>query len=371
MKSHPRAWSAALAAALLLSACGADTTTGAPSGTAAPPPSQSGSGPDGAASSAPPATEPDPAASGSEPPSVTEAVVTAADAFLGGLSPEQRERVLYDSTDPALREWAYFPTTDDRNGIALAELTDAQRAAALGVADAVLSDAGSAQLRGVLAAEDALGVRNGESGVTSGRYFIAFFGQPTTAGRFTVQVNGHHYALNTTYEGERVSPTPAFTGVDPVEVDIDGQRVRPMLAETDAVTGLLGSLDEGALAAARIGPVDDVRVGTGASDQYPAPEGVLVSDLDPQQQERVTAAVRAWVGDTDERVAELLVAQYAGEFDRTRVAWSGSTDPDTPGSYLRIDGPRLWIEFSNVGRFANGDEHYHSVYRDELADYLG
>jgi hypothetical protein len=59
------------------------------------------------------------------------------------------------------------------------------------------------------------------------------------------------------------------------------------------------------------------------------------------------------------------------EFARTRIAWTGSTDPDTPGSYLGIDGPRLWIEFSNVGRFGNGDNHYHSVYRDKQADYLG
>jgi hypothetical protein len=80
--------------------------------------------------------------------------------------------------------------------------------------------------------------------------------------------------------------------------------------------------------------------------------------------------VRAWVGDTDHRIAQPLMERYVAEFDRTRVAWAGSTDPDTPGSYLRIDGPRLWIEFSNVGRFGNGDNHYHSVYRDKQGDYL-
>lgn len=316
-------------------------------------------------------SSPPPPASGPGPAAVTEAVVAAAAAFLAGLTPEQRERVRYDSDDPALREWSYFPGRSDRNGIAIGELTDEQRAAAFAVAEETLSDSGYAQLRGVLAAEDALGVRNGEPEVDSDRYFIAFFGEPSTTGRFTVQITGHHLAVNTTFEGDRISPTPAFTGVDPVDFEADGRRLRPMLAETEAFTALVESLGEDALAAARIGAIDDVRVGTGRSDRYPEPEGTLVSDLTEEQRGRVTAFVRAWVGDTDERVAEPLVQQYEAEFDRTRIAVSGSLDPDTPGAYLRIDGPRLWIEFSNVGRFGNGDNHYHSIYRDKRADYLG
>lgn len=299
-----------------------------------------------------------------------EAVVAAANTFLDSLSPVQRDRVLYDAADPALRQWIYFPSRGDRNGIAFEDLTDAQRAAAFGVAAAMLSESGYAQFRGLLAAEDELGVRNGERHVNSGRYFIAFFGIPSISSRFTVQINGHHLAMNTTYENGLVSPTPAFTGVDPVEIELDGRRVRPMAIKTDAFSALLSSLDSEELAAARIGPIDDVRVGTGASNRYPEPAGTLVTDLGADQQDRVLAVVRAWVGDTDTRTAELLMQQYQTDFSRTRVAWSGSTDPDTRGAYLRIDGPRLWIEFSNVGRFGNGDNHYHSIFRDKQADYL-
>jgi hypothetical protein len=324
-------------------------------------------GSDTAAAPAPPVDRADHVQTG---PGPTEAVVAAADAFLAGLDPDQRDQVLHDAADPALRRWTYFPTTRDRNGVAFGDLTDEQRDAALGVAEAVLSDSGYAQLRGVIAAEDALGVRNGDSGVSSARYFIAFFGDPRSGERFTVQINGHHLAVNTTFGNGRVSPTPAFTGVDPVDFEDAGQRLRPMLAETDAVSALFGSMDEGELATARIDPIDDVRVGTGEGDRYPDPEGTLVTDLTEEQRERVIDVVRAWVGDTDQRIAQPLMERYVAEFDRTRVAWAGSTDPDTPGSYLRIDGPRLWIEFSNVGRFGNGDNHYHSVYRDKQGDYL-
>jgi hypothetical protein len=300
-----------------------------------------------------------------------ERVVAAAGAFLDMLSADQRERLLYDAADPALRQWIYFPTRGDRNGIAFEDLTDEQLTAAFGVAEAVLSESGYKQFRGILAAEDELGVRNGASHVNSGRYFIAFFGAPSASERFTVQINGHHLAINTTYHNGRVSPTPAFTGVDPVEIDLGGARIQPMRAKTNAISDFLNSLGPDELAAARIGAIDDVRVGTGSSGRYPEPTGTIVANLGTDQQERVLAVVRAWVGDTIDEVAQQLVQKYRADFDRTRVSWSGTTDPYASGTYLRLDGPALWIEFSNVGRFGNGDRHFHSIFRDKQADYLG
>ncbi|MBL1422366.1 MAG: DUF3500 domain-containing protein [Alphaproteobacteria bacterium] len=300
----------------------------------------------------------------------TRAAVAAATNFLDSLSPEQQDRVLYDVLDSAIREWIYFPQQGDRNGISFGELSDQQLSNAFGVAEAVLSVSGYTQFRGIIAAEDELGVRNNNSAVNSGRYFIAFFGRPSATSRFTVQITGHHFAINTTYENGQISPTPTFTGADPVEIEMDGRRVRPMLAKTNAYSGLLNSFNDEELAAGRMGRMGDVRVGNGDSNRYPEPEGVFVTDLKPEQQERVYTLVRAWVGDADERIVEPLMSQYQADFDRTRVAWSGSTDPDVKGAYLRVDGPRLWIEFSNVGRFGNGDEHYHTIFRDKQADYL-
>jgi hypothetical protein len=304
-----------------------------------------------------------------EPPAVR--VALAAGDFIGTLTPEQRERVLYGTDDPAVREWIYFPSRSDRNGIAFGDLSEEQRAAAFRVVAAVLSERGYQQFRGILAAEDALGIRNGTSHVNSGRYFIAFFGTPSAMKRFTVQINGHHLAIHTTYERGRVSPAPMFTGTDPVQVELEGTTVEPMQAKTAAFTGLLGGLTQDQQARAQIGAIDDVRVGTGSSNQYPEQAGMLVTDLSLDQQERVADVVKAWVGDTTDEVAERLLQEYRAQFDSTRFCWAGTTDPYTRGAYLRLDGPRLWIEFSNVGRFGNGDNHFHSIYRDKIADYLG
>jgi hypothetical protein len=45
---------------------------------------------------------------------------------------------------------------------------------------------------------------------------------------------------------------------------------------------------------------------------------------------------------------------------------------DYVGSYLRIDGPRVWIEMVVQEAVAYRNEgwvHYHSIWRDKLADY--
>ncbi len=167
---------------------------------------------------------------------------------------------------------------------------------------------------------DVLDARSGgSSSFGSDRYFPAFFGEPDLARRFTVRFGGHHVAVTTTYENGTVSPTPAFPG------------------------------DDGG---------------------FPAPGGVPAAELTAAQRGLVVAAARAWVGDADERVAAVLLRRYEADLDRTRIAWAGS--PDVAGAYLRIDGPRLWIEFSTQSRTGNGDTvHHHSVYRDRQTDSAG
>ncbi len=335
-----------------------------------------GSGDSTASAPALPSSRPNPVTGGPSPAGATEAVVAAANAFLGTLNAEQRERARYDAADPAVRNWSNLPVGSGvaRNGVALGDLTAEQRAAAFGVAEAMLSADGYAELRGIVAAGDVLNARSGgSSSFSSERNFLAFFGEPDPVRRFTVQFGGHHLAVTTTYDNGTVSPTPAFAGVDPRFFEVAGDRVEPLRDEADAVFALLGSLDSTTRDRARIaGTFDDVIVGAGDDGEFPAPEGVPVSDLTAEQRQRVVAVVRAWVGDTDERVAAVLLRRYEADLDQTRIAWAGSTDADAAGAYLRIDGPRLWIEFSNQDRTGNGDTvHYHSVYRDKQSDYAG
>ena len=51
---------------------------------------------------------------------------------------------------------------------------------------------------------------------------------------------------------------------------------------------------------------------------------------------------------------------------------AGSANLSTAGSYVRIDGPRVWIEFVVQATVADKTMvHYHTIWRDKVADYGG
>lgn len=323
-----------------------------------------------------PQSRPNPVTGGPTVEGATETVVAAAQAFLATLSADQREQALYDRDDlEAMRQWSNLPVGigGTRNGLQIGGLAREQQEAALSVAEAVLSEDGFAELQGIIAAGDVLDRRGGgDTYFGSDRNFIAFFGQPSRSERFTVQIGGHHLGVTTTYAGGQVSPTPAFTGVDPRWFEVAGRRVEPLRDEADSVFALLGALPDDVRARARLeGAFSDVMVGAGDDGQFPTPsQGVRVSELAAADRERVTAVIRNWVGDSDERVGEALMRLYRSQYGDTYLAWGGSIRLDDRGAYLRLDGPRLWIEFSNQEQTGNGDEvHYHSIFRDKKSDY--
>ncbi len=72
--------------------------------------------------------------------------------------------------------------------------------------------------------------------------------------------------------------------------------------------------------------------------------------------------IAAWTGDTPQ--ADEYRKLYDIDLDRVKVSFSGSSGDRRHGDYVRIDGPRVWIEFC-----VQGDDHYHTIWRDRLTDY--
>lgn len=313
----------------------------------------------------------------------TAEAVAATRAFLRTLSPAQRDTVVFDVEDPARRSnWTNLPTSVvPRQGLALGELTAHQRRAAMAILRTALSDQGYQQVQDVMAADDELArlqatgqaippLFGAPSAYGSDLYHLALFGQPSVHSPFAVQLTGHHLAQNITWSGGTISLAPEFVGTEPTTFDAGGRRVEPLAAETSAVVALVESLSEEQRAAAQIpGAFTDVALGAGHDGPFPSPEGVLVADLSEDQQDAVTDAVRAWVGDLDEAAADALVAEYVSDYDETHLGWAGGTSLDDVGSYVRIDGPAVWIELSTLPGIVVDQAHPHSVYRDETADY--
>ena len=304
------------------------------------------------------------------------AVVAAAQAFQATLTTAQQTTLTVALTTGNADNWSNLPCgAQCRNGLQFGSLSAAQQAAALVVADAALSDAGYGTLQGIRAADEYLGQNGGGNGYDSDIYFIAFVGTPSTTDPWILQLGGHHLAINIGYEGSVSSPTPFFVGVEPLSFTLNGTTYAPMQERAATTTGLLDALSTTELASARLSSsFSDVLLGPGQDFTFPAQVGLNVGSLTAAQQALVVDAIEAWVQDADDDTASDLLAEYtsAEALASTFVSYATNPDLTTQGSYIRIDGPRVWIEIvAQTGVVFRNQVHYHSIWRDKTLDYGG
>ncbi len=307
----------------------------------------------------------------------TAAVVQAANAFLAALDATKRDKVEYAFTENKARQtWSNFPATAvAREGIVMSDLTADQQKAADALLAVALSPAGAQQDVNIRSSDDELSriSQQGSSGFGALKdYYIAVYGTPSATQPFMIQFGGHHLARALTYNGDKVSQTPQFVGTEPTSFQKNGTTVAPLKAESTAMFGIIAALDAQRKTAAKItsGTFDDLLMGPGKdTGVFPAPEGLLVSQLNADQKKLVTAAIQAYAGDLADAAAVKLMAKYESELAQTRIGWSNNTGPTDENSYIRIDGPSVWIEFINTRSQSTPNIHFHSVYRDKTNDY--
>lgn len=304
----------------------------------------------------------------------TAAVAAATEAFLATLDGDLLDQVQYDFSDTTARQtWSNYPSAQvPREGVALSGLSEDQLTAALAMLDAALSDTGAQQNNDIRTADDYLATLGEDTFGSLVDYYVAVYGSPSETEPFMIQFGGHHLARNLTYNGDAVSQTPQFVGSEPTTFELEGTSYEPVRAESTTMFGMLSGLNEDQLAAAEItsGTFDDLLMGPGKdSGEFPDAEGIAVSELDEAQQQLVMDAITAYAGDLDDAAATALIAKYAAELDQTVIGWSNNTGPTQENSYIRIDGPSVWIEFINTRSRSTPDIHFHSVYRDKTNDY--
>jgi hypothetical protein len=246
-------------------------------------------------------------------------------------------------------------------------------------------------------------------------YSIAFVGTPSATSPWILQIAGHHLAYNITYNTGKVSATPNFVGVEPPDWTVGadgtvnvtanassaGKQHAPMEKQRAAVYNLAEAIyaDSAASAAAKLsGTFTDVIMGaSGNSDGnfkslvYPASgRGLQYSAMSAKQQSYVRAAIEAWVNTQASDVAATLLGAYLADdaLASTYVAYgvgqngvkadfsaypnAAASPLDAQHSYIRIDGPRVWIEFVvQQGVVYGTDIHYHTIWRDKTNDYGG
>ncbi|MFO1511661.1 MAG: DUF3500 domain-containing protein [Verrucomicrobiota bacterium] len=306
-------------------------------------------------------------------------VVAAARAFLATLSSSQSNAVVYAPTLANAGNWSNFPDYEaTRNGLIFSSLTEAQRTAALAVAYAALSTTGTNFYEEIRQMDEYLRVTVNPTNYSPNKYYIAFVGAPSTNAPWLLQLSGHHASFNNIYNATYVSGTPLFAGSEPNSYTATNIVHMPLAAQSNLVFALRQSLTPAAqLSGTYTEVVFGVTPQTGHDDSFPknyptSGRGQLYTALTSNQQAWVRALIETYVNYLPEETASRLLADYesAAALAQTYVGYSGASDLGTLGSYFRVDGPRVWIEFNaRPGVAYPNVAHWHSVWRDKLTDY--
>ncbi len=309
----------------------------------------------------------------------------AAQAFLATLSTSQQTTTQLSWSLDAARKWSNLPAQlVARNGITWGSLSTAQRTAARTLIATALSAAGNTLHVGLQAADDYLAANGGGSSYGNGQFYIAFLGTPSSSSFWMLQLSGHHLTYNIAFNGSYKSPTPLFLGIEPKgSFTQSSTTYDPMEAQRTAMSNLGAALT--AYSTAKLsGTYGDILFGANGSGNIDGTcprsyssvteHGLLYTSLSSSEQALVQAAIKAYVNTQATEYADDLLANYLSSTSlaSTYVAYSGSGTVSTNGNYFRIEGPRLWIEFSvQRGVIFSSDIHYHTIWRDKTADYGG
>ena len=303
-------------------------------------------------------------------------VYNAVKAFFATLSSSQSNSVIYAYTLTNSEAWSNLPIgAASRNGLRFDSLSSAQLAAALNVGTNALGGTG-AWLFDEIRQADALLAQNA-SGYSSNYYYIAFAGTPSTNSPWLLQLGGHHIAYNISFNTTNVSATPFFVGVEPKIWTNNSVIHSPLTNKFAAVYNLRQTLTSSALVSGTFNDIVFGANGTGNHDNYPqsyptSGRGQLVSTLTGAQQALVKAVIEAWVTNSAPAVSSQLLPIYESDLamSQTYVAYAGSDATlNTAANYVRVDGPRVWIEFICQNGIVFSGVHFHTIWRDKLSDY--
>ncbi|MEO0016896.1 MAG: hypothetical protein RLZZ522_179 [Verrucomicrobiota bacterium] len=128
-------------------------------------------------------------------PSLT-AMKSAAEAFLGSLDAAQRKRAACSFAAAERENFRFTPQV--RSGLPLKEMNPAQRAAAMKLLDAALSDQGKLKATQIMTLEGVLAELEQQPDFRdAGKYDVSIFGTPGDPTGWGWKFEGHHLALTT------------------------------------------------------------------------------------------------------------------------------------------------------------------------------
>jgi hypothetical protein len=292
--------------------------------------------------------------------------------FLNTLTPDLREKILFDISDAERFNFNYVPI--ERKGITFHDLTDAQKESAFILLRASISDQGFQKANDIMELEKVLMVIENQAPENHYRdplnYHFLIFGTPSNETPWGWRFEGHHVSLNFfSTQGMITSSTPSFFGSNPAIVKTGEQKGKQVLKmETDLGFKLVNSLSKHQLSVARISTEAPKEIITGNDRKAKniEPIGISYTALTEPQRELFMQLLNVYVKNYEFGFAKTFLEKIrkAG-FVNLSFAWAGGLQPGT-AHYYRIQGPMLLIEYDNIQNNAN---HVHTIVRDLTNDF--
>lgn len=309
----------------------------------------------------------------------------AARVFLAALSPDQLRRARLPIESEQFRAWINAFPPEQPHGVLLEDLEPEQRAGAMDVLSALMSERGFQQVRDMMRINAALAdVAGGyDDTLREYLYWFAIFGDPEPGSPWGVQMFGHHSCLQIFVYDGHITIGPQFLGAEPrvvLEGPWSGIRAfdEELALGVDLMTGLAAHLQERALLATSMiraelppelaHPTEGRMRGSATKDNAVIPyEGVRGGEMDEASRERLVALLSWYVGRLPEDHAVRRLAQVRQHLDDTWFAWVGDVDVDRP-FYYKVHSPVIFIELdAHAGIFIANDEaepfHIHNIVR--------
>ena len=296
-------------------------------------------------------------------------MVTAARAFLDSLSPELKQKAQFPLDADERMNWFYTPVP--RKGLTLKEMNEAQRAAALNLLRAGLSEKGYSRAETIRALEDVLVEMGGNPKVRDkGLYYFTIFGEPGPKTTWGWRYEGHHISQNwTVVNGAAMATTPQFFGANPAEVRQGSRKgTRAIALEEDLAFELLRSLDPAQQKTAVLdgNAPNDILTTNSREAAIQEDRGLAYAQMNAAQKALLLKLIETNAEAQPQAVArERLARVRAAGVDAIKFAWMGATEKGQ-GHYYRVQGPTFLIEFDNTQNDAN---HIHLVWRDFKGDW--
>jgi hypothetical protein len=298
-------------------------------------------------------------------------IIDAVAAFLALLTGEQRGSVNFAVDSKQWQSWQNMHCFLLRHGLLLADLSEAQREAALNILRASLSATGYGNARDVMRLNEHAGEITGRfDEFNEWFYWISLFGEPSPIQPWGWQIDGHHLIINCFILGDQLVMTPDFRGSEPVLAKSGKYAGTHVFHEEEALgLALMSALTPDQQKAAIIGtniPRDVIT--TAQVDNIEMDfSGIRYDALTPPQRELLRKLVALYVERIRPGHAGVRMAEVLKHLSQTYFGWIGECDEKSP-FYYRIYSPVILIEFDHLpgiiwDNMEPTRDHIHTVVR--------